>query len=317
MTELPVSVREGNKEPAKGDTTTLSLAPGPLPRRVLRNVRLALWRGFQHDAFGVAKGGAFSSILSLFPILMIVASILVSAKNGAEYVVSITDAAYRVLPPGMGPIVEAYFRTAQERPVGLLIGASLVTLWTASGVMISWMQGFREAYQLPKTWGLVKERLIAFGLVIMAGIPLSFATILVAFGNQIEVRVSHAAGQEISPYLAVLWTVIRWLIATATSIAVMQLIYHNAVPRTLKWHTVLPGATLATAVWFPTTILFGYYVRHFAAYSLFYGSLATPIVLLIWLYIMSIIVLIGAEFNALVYPRAIKKEVESYVVRNP
>ena len=309
MTELPASLRDSKKSPVTAETTVFVVPKGSLAGRVFRNIRLALWRGFQHDAFGIAKGGAFSSILSLFPVLMIVASILVSARNGAEYVSSITDAAYRVLPPGMGPVVEAYFRTAQQRPVGLLIGASLITLWTASGVMISWMQGFREAYQLPKTWGLVKERLIAFGLTIMAGIPLMFATILVAFGNQIEHRLSLAAGQQISPYLAYLWTVIRWLIATATSIAVMQLVYHNAVPRTLKWHTVLPGATLATAVWFPTTVLFGYYVRHFSAYGLFYGSLATPIVLLIWLYIMSIIVLIGAEFNALVYPRAVKKEI--------
>jgi membrane protein len=317
MTEIPASVRETNGA-EKGAASAVPVRPSSFMSRMLRNLRLALWRGFQHDAFGVAKGGAFSSILSLFPILMIVASILVSTRNGPEYVVSITDAAYRVLPPGMGPVVEAYFRTAQERPVGLLIGASLITLWTASGVMISWMVGFREAYQLPKTWGLVKERMIAFGLTIMAGIPLMFATILVAFGNQIEHRLSDAAGQELSPYLALLWMAIRWVIATATSISVMQLIYHNAVPRTLKWHTVLPGATLATALWFPTTLLFGYYVRHFAAYSLFYGSLATPIVLLIWLYIMSIIVLIGAEFNALVYPRAIKaKEGESYVVRNP
>ena len=316
MTEIPASVRE----PGGTEKRASSAIPPPasFASRMLRNLRLALWRGFQHDAFGIAKGGAFSSILSLFPVLMIVASILVSVRNGPEYVTSITDAAYRALPPGMGPVVEAYFRTAKERPVGLLIGASLITLWTASGVMISWMVGFREAYQLPKTWGLVKERLIAFGLTIMAGIPLMFATILVAFGNQIEHRLGEAAGQELSPYLALLWMVIRWLIATATSIAVMQLIYHNAVPRTLKWHTVLPGATLATALWFPTTLLFGYYVRHFAAYSLFYGSLATPIVLLIWLYIMSIIVLIGAEFNALVYPRAIKaKEGEPYAVRNP
>jgi membrane protein len=309
MTELPASVRNTKKDPAKGDTTVLSVPQGSLAGRLFRNLRLSLWRAFQHDAFGVAKGGAFSSLLSLFPVLMIVASVLVSARNGAQYVAEITDAAYRVLPPGMGPVVDAYFHSAKERPVGLLIGASLITLWTASGVMISWMEGFRNAYQLPKAWGLVKERLIAFGLTIMAGIPLMFATILVAFGNQIEARMSAAAGQQISPYLALLWTMIRWAIATATSIAVMQLIYHNAVPRTLKWHTVLPGAALATAVWFPVTVGFGFYVRHFAAYSLFYGSLATPIVLLVWLYIMSIIVLIGAEFNALVYPRAAKKEI--------
>lgn len=308
MAELPASLRETGGGSTRPDAPILTVMPESFASRFFRNLRLSLWRAFQHDAFGVAKGGAYSSILSLFPILMIVASILVTRQNGAEYIVEITDAAHRILPPGMGPIVEAYFRTAQERPVSLLITASLITLWTSSGVMMSWMEGFRSAYQIPKTWGLVKERLIAFGLIVMAGVPLFFATVLVAFGNQIEARLSIAAGKEISPYLQLLWTVIRWLIATVTSVSVMQLIYHNAVPRTLKWHTVLPGATLATAIWFPATIGFGYYVRHFAAYSLFYGSLATPIVLLVWLYIMSVIVLVGAEFNALVYPRAVKQQ---------
>ena len=275
---------------------------------MFRNIRLALWRGFAHDAFGVAKGAAYSSTLALFPAVMLVASVLATRHAGPDYIAEITAAAYRVLPPGMGPIVQAYFETTRRQPGRVLIAASIVTLWTASGVAISWMEGFRNAYQLPKTWGIVKERLIAFALVILAGVPLSFATILVAFGNQIENRMTAAAGGDLSPYVALLWTVIRWIIATGTSIAVMQLIYHNAVPRTLKWHTVLPGACLATAVWFPATVAFGYYVRHFAAYSLFYGSLATPIVLLIWLYIISVIVLIGAEFNALVFPRAVSKK---------
>ena len=284
------------------------ITPPPEPRwsRHLRNLRLAAWRAFQHDAFGTAKGVAYSAVFSLFPILMITASLLITANNGQEYVREIVDAAYRVLPPGMGPIVEAYFKSAKERPVSLLIAASVLTLWTSSGVMISWMQGFRAAYQIPKTWGIVKERLVAFGLTIMAGIPLFFATVLVAFGNQIEAQLSEAAGKVISPYVSGLWMVIRWIIAIVTSVAVMQLIYHNAVPRTLKWHTVLPGASLATALWFPATIGFGYYVRHFARYNLFYGSLATPIVLLVWLYILSIIVLIGAEFNALVFPRTVQ-----------
>jgi membrane protein len=139
----------------------------------------------------------------------------------------------------------------------------------------------------------------------MAGLPLTFATGLVAFGNEIELRVLASLGQDLGPYVLIVWTSLRWVIAILTSVAVMQLIYHNAVPRTLSWHTVLPGAALATAIWFPATIAFGWYVRHFAAYSLFYGSLATAIVLLIWLYIISIIVLIGAEFNALLYPRMV------------
>jgi len=182
---------------------------------------------------------------------------------------------------------------------------SLVTLWTGSGVMISWMEGFRNAYGLPKIWGLVKERVIAFGLVIMAGIPLTFATVLVAFGTQIELWMIYHAGHDFALYILVLWTVVRWVIASLTSIAVMQVVYHHAVPRTQPWQTVLPGAALSTALWFPATVGFGWYVTHFAAYSLLYGSLATAIVLLIWMYIISAIVLIGAEFNALLYPRLV------------
>lgn len=271
---------------------------------MLTNVRLAVWRAFVHDAFGVAKGAAYSAILTMFPALMVAGAIIATMEHSADYMREISGAAYQILPPGPSGMVRAFFETAQGKSVRVLVAASLITLWTASGVMISWMEGFRNAYQFSKKWGVIKERLIAFGLVVMAGIPLTFATGLVAFGNQIEARVTAELGGDLGPYVLIVWTGLRWLIAILTSVAVMQLIYHHAVPRTLPWHTVLPGAALATAIWFPATIAFGWYVRHFAAYSLFYGSLAAAIVLLIWLYIISVIVLIGAEFNALLYPRA-------------
>ena len=273
--------------------------------KLLTNVRLSVWRAFIHDAFGIAKGGAYSAILTLFPALMVIGAIIATLKNSAEYMREISGAVYQILPPSASSPVRVFFETTQGKSVSVLIAASLITLWTASGVMISWMEGFRNAYQFPKVWGVVKERLIAFGLVVMAGIPLTFATILVAFGNQIETRLTASLGHDIGPYVLIVWTGLRWLIAILTSVAVMQLIYHNAVPRTLSWHTVLLGATLATAIWFHATIAFGWYVRHFAAYSLFYGSLAAAIVLLIWLYIISVIVLVGAEFNALLYPRMV------------
>jgi len=79
------------------------------------------------------------------------------------------------------------------------------------------MEGFRRSYQLPKIWGLVKERMIAFALVILAGIPLTFATILVAFGSRIETRILFHLGHEFGPYILLLWTAVRWLIAGLTS----------------------------------------------------------------------------------------------------
>lgn len=273
--------------------------------RLAKLIRLSLWRAFNHDAFGVAKGAAYSSIISLFPALLVVASILATMHNTEAYIHEIAQAVGRVLPPGASQTAQRYFETTTHAKVRVLITTSLLTLWTGSGVMISWMEGFRNAYQLPKTWGIVKERFIAFGLVVMAGIPLAFATLLVAFGMQIERWAIFRAGHAFGWYILVLWTTVRWVIAILTGVAVMALIYHHAVPRTLRWHTVLPGAALATAAWFPATMLFGWYVSHFAEYSLVYGSLATAIVLLVWMYIISIIVLIGAEFNALLFPRSI------------
>ena len=282
---------------ASGDTLR------PLFLRFLRLLRLAFWRAFEHDAFAIAKASAYSSILTFFPALVVVGSVLATSHKTEAYLREISYAVGRILPAGSATAV-AYLKGTTQRSLGLLITTSLLTLWTSSGVMISWMEGFRRSYQLPKIWGLVKERMIAFSLVILAGIPLTFATILVAFGSRIETRILFHLGHEFGPYILLLWTAVRWLIAGLTSIAVIALIYHNAVPRTQPWHRVLPGATLATAVWFGATALFGWYLQRYADYSIIYGSLGVGIALLVWMYMISLIILVGAEFNAMLYPRA-------------
>jgi membrane protein len=275
---------------------------GPAMLRFLRLLRLAVWRAFQHDAFSIAKASAYSSILTFFPALLVVGSVLATWHKGAPLMEEITYALSRILPTGTTTAM-SFLRGAAERPVGLLISASLVTLWTASGVMISWMEGFRRCYELPKIWGLVKERMISFLLVVFALLPMTFATLLVAFGSKIETDVLYYTAREFSPYILLMWTVIRWIIATLTSIAVIALIYHNAVPRTQPWHSVIPGATLATGMWFSSTLLFGWYLRHYADYSIFYGSLGAGIALLVWMYMVSLVILVGAEFNAMLFPR--------------
>ncbi|HXP17276.1 MAG TPA: YihY/virulence factor BrkB family protein [Terriglobales bacterium] len=275
----------------------------PLMLRFLRLLRLAFWRAFQHDAFATAKAAAYSSILTFFPTLLLIGSVLATSRQTEAYLREISDALGKILPAGSATAL-AYLRGTTQPSVGVLITASLITLWTGSGVMISWMEGFRRCYELPKSWGLVKERLIAFSLVILAGIPLTFSTVLVAFGNRIETQILFQIGREFGPFIFFMWTAIRWLIAGLTSIAVIALIYHNAVPRTQPWHTVLPGATLASALWFLATTLFGWYLQRYADYSILYGSLGVGIALLVWMYMISLVVLVGAEFNAMLFPRA-------------
>src|SRR5215510_2232540 len=194
--------------------------------RFMRLLRLAFWRAFQHDAFAIAKASAYSSILTFFPALLVVGSVLATSHRTEVYLREISYALGRILPAGSSTAL-AYLKGSSQRSVGALISASLITLWTASGVIVSWMEGFRRSYELPKTWGLFKERMIAFSLVILAGIPLTFATVLVAFGSRIETRILFHTGHEFGSLILLMWTAIRWLIATLTSIAVIALIYHN------------------------------------------------------------------------------------------
>jgi membrane protein len=271
--------------------------------RILRLLRVAFWRAFVHDSFATAKASAYSSILTFFPVLLIVGSSLASWRKGGPYLREISYALSSILPAGSNTVLN-YLKSAGKHPVGFLLTTSLITLWTASGVMISWMEGFRRCYELPKTWGLVKERLIAFGLVIFALVPMTFATLLVAVGSKFETRLLPFIDPDFSIYLLLLWGMIRWVIATLTSISVIALIYHNAVPRTQPWHSVIPGSVLATVLWFAVTVGFRGYLQHWGDFATIYGSLGAGMALLVWMYMISLVVLVGAEFNALLFPRA-------------
>jgi len=268
-----------------------------------QHLRQAAWRAFEHDAFAIAKAAAFSAILTLFPAVLVVASVLSSSNTTEAFLREVYRSLGRILPEGTSSTVLQYFSVTKPVKFELLVTTSIFTLWTATGVMISWMEGFRKAYQMPKTWGLVKERLIALLLVVLAGLPLAFASFLIAFGNQIERWTIYHTGHVLDPYILGLWTAVRWIIAALTSVAVIGLVYHHGVPRTQPWHRVLPGSALATVLWFVSTVLFGVYLRRFGQYDVIYGSVGTAIALLIWLYLVSIVVLIGAEFNALRFPR--------------
>jgi membrane protein len=267
-------------------------------------LRRAFWQAFMHGQYSVAKGAAYSSILTMFPAFLVVTSALEASHNTEGFLQQISTAVRWVLPPGSRSAALAFFQTQQHHTTRIISSASVVTLLAATGVMISWMDGFRRAYEMENTWGFWKERAVALSLVFLALIPMVFATILVAFGEQIETWVQSQTMHLFRPAIVLLWNGVRWVIALCASTACVGLIYHNGMPKTQSWRRVLPGAVLATFLWFPATMLFGWYVTHYASYSVVYGSLSAAIALLVWLYIVSAIVLIGAELNAQIYPKA-------------
>jgi membrane protein len=271
--------------------------------RFLRLLRLAFWRAFLHDLFAIAKASAYSSILTFFPFLFVIGAGLANWRKGQPYLRELSYALGTILPAG-GTAALGYLKGPAQHPGRLLATTSAVTLWTASGVMVSWMEGFRRCYELPKAWGVIQERFIAFLLVVFALVPMTFATLLVAVGSKFETRLLHYIDPDFSPYILLLWGSMRWLISTLTSISVIALIYHHGVPRTQPWHSVIPGATLATVLWFSTTVAFRAYLQHFGDFATIYGSLGVAMALLVWMYLISLVVLVGAEFNALLFPRA-------------
>jgi membrane protein len=266
-------------------------------------LRRAYWQAFMHGQFSVAKGAAYSSILTLFPAFLVVTSLLEASDKTAGLLREIAVAVGWVLPPGSRSAALAFLQNKQHHPMRIIYSASVVMALASTGVMISWMDGFRKAYQVPNTWGFWKERLIAFSLVFMALVPLGFATVLVAFGNQIEDWVQVQTMHMFRPAVRLLFAMARVVIALATSVAVISLIYHNGVPRRQSWSKVLPGALMAAVLWFPATLVFGWYVRNYATYNVVYGPLSASIALLVWLYIVSVIVLLGAELNAQIFPK--------------
>jgi membrane protein len=273
---------------------------GCLMLRFLKYLKVAFLRSLEHDQFSVAKAAAYSAILTVFPAALLLAAILAASHTTRSFVREISFASGRIIPATSGTYLLTFLQGRKPASIGIIISTALLALWTGSGVMISWMEGFRRAYQMPPhVWNTVSERMVSFLLVFLAGVPMVFASLLLVFGSQIE----HWLTFHSSPFFIVMWTLIRWIIAVATTVAVIALIYHHGLPRTQPWHRVVPGSVLATGLWIASTSIFGWYLRHYNDYGIIYGSVGAAIALMVWLYIVSYIVLVGAEYNAMRYPR--------------
>jgi membrane protein len=135
----------------------------------------------------------------------------------------------------------------------------------------------------------------------MVLVPLALASLVVAFGHQIELWMIDNAGHELRYIVIFFWRMVRWTITFLAILAVLTTLYHFGTKRTEHWLWVLPGAITGTLIWFPATLAYGWYVGRLADYSRIYGSFAAGIATLVWVYITSFSVLIGAELNGLLY----------------
>ena len=271
-------------------------------RRYWGLFRRACVAAYEDNCFGIAKGAAYSSLLAFFPMLAAIAGILVQANAEAVSRV-LSRFLFQVVPPGSENLVERQFTVSGQRPVWLLVGATLLSLWAASGAMLSLMEGFQAAYRLPSGRPFIRQRMVAFLMVITLAVPAIGASALILFGSRIERSVYNRLGvapegQEIKAWIPVVGTSSRYLIAVGAVILVTALLYYFGPNKPMRLNRTWPGALLATIFWMIATLGFGWYVRNIANYNVMYGSIGAVIALLVWMYLLAIIALLGCEYNA-------------------
>jgi membrane protein len=273
---------------------------------VVRNLPYLLKRtllsALDDGCFGIAKGAAYSALLSFFPILTSAATILVQTR--ADFVArTVSQFLQQIVPPGSEDIVVNQFRVRGQRPVALLIVAAVLSLWAASSVVKSLMEGFHAAYRTPRSRSFLHETAVAVSLVGLAIIPLVGASALVLFGGAIERAVLSAlAVDPILNPLAGLWEILsriaRYAVAIGATATLTAMLYYFGPYRRQRWSRVWPGAVLATFLWLGATSGFAWYIRNITNYNVLYGSIGTGIALLVWMYVISAIAILGCEFNA-------------------
>lgn len=257
---------------------------------------------YQDNALGFAKGAAYSALLSFFPVLTTITAILVQA-NAAAVSRSISRFLFEVVPPGTEDLVLRNFLVTGAKPVSLLIGATLLSIWAASGVMMSLMEGFHAAYRVRDTRGFLSKRLTAVLLVFAAVMPSVGASALMLLGRRVEQSLLRWAGvlaiyEETHGWLALFGFVFRYAVAFGTVVLVTALLYSLGIQAHRPVRRVWPGAMVATVLWLVATLGFGWYVRNIANYNVMYGSIGAVVALLVWMYVLAVVALIGCEYNA-------------------
>lgn len=266
---------------------------------LLRAASIGLYRD---GCLGIAKGAAYSALLSFFPVLTTLAALLVQAR--AESVSrTVARLLYDVVPPGTEEVVRMLFIVHGERPKWVLIVATVLALWAGSGAIMSLMEGFRAVYRIPSGRSFVRERGMAMLLVLVSALPVLGASALIVFGKRGERELIQwlglgSDGASLRGWVLLAGQVLRIVLAIGAVVMVTALVYYFGPNRRQVFRKLFPGAMLATILWLAATLVLGWYVRHVANYNVLYGSVGAGLALLVWMYVLAVILLLGCEFNA-------------------
>jgi membrane protein len=278
-----------------------------LRRLTVETTRICL----RHRVTGLAAEAGFFALLSLPPLVLgLVGSIgFVGKLMGAEVVGELrtqlrqltltfltADSVSSVILPTFDRVVGA--GRADVVSIGFLL-----SLWSGSRVLNVYVDTISIMYGLGGHRGIVRTRALSFSLYVASLIVGIVVFPLVLIGPGLLSRLLESMHFH---FLASLGGYVDWLYWPTVSIAALTgltTLYHVACPIRSPWRRDLPGAALALAIWVGASFVLRWTINESVGGTSIYGPLATPIVVLIWLYFLAIAVLIGAALNAAIDER--------------
>lgn len=255
------------------------------------------------DVFGLAAQLAYFFLLSLFPFLLFLVTLVGYFPIDEDYLISFLDA---YAPAEIINLIESNLTRIVNVQNGSLLSLGIIgTLWSASNGVNAITKAMNKAYDVEEDRSFILARLISILLTVAMVVVISVALLLPVFGQVIGSYLFSFIG--LSETFINLWITSRWIVSSAVFLIVFITLYTLAPNMKVKIRHTVWGALFATISWQLVSLGFSYYVSSIGNYSATYGSLGTIIVLMIWFFISGIIIITGGVINATVKKMSLNK----------
>lgn len=261
------------------------------------DVAVLFWKGLAKGAISTrASSLAFNFFLAFFPSIIVFFTLIpyIPIDGIQETLIEILAV---ILPPSTNEITFATLDDIINNPRnGLIsIGFILILYFSTNGIN-SLIEAFNASYHIKETRPIIQQRLLSFGLTLILSCILIIAMGLIIFG---KITINYLTEYSlITQYAGKLILYGKWFAILLILFFGISILFHLGPSKRTKWDLLNPGTILATIGIIITSIGFNYYINHFSEYNKIYGSIGTLIIILLWIYFNSIILLTGFELNA-------------------
>ncbi|MBS4192201.1 YihY/virulence factor BrkB family protein [Bacillus sp. FJAT-49705] len=262
--------------------------------RAFSTLLAQIWkRVMEDDLFGLAAQLAYFFLLSLFPLLLFLVSLLPYLPITQEDLLAvIRDFA----PEDSMELIEANISQLSQKNPNLLSFGFVATIWSASNGINAIVRAFNKAYDVKESRPFFRARGMAILFTFAMLFVFIIALMLPVFGEYLGIFLFAKFG--LSDEFMSVWNTFRWLISSIILFIVFTGLYWMGPNKKLACIIVIPGAIFATIGWILSSLAFSFYVSNFGHFSATYGSIGAIIVLMIWFYLTGVIIIIGGEINA-------------------